>query len=47
MGIAVLDVDGVKIGIEMCEELWVSQPVHIEYLLDGVDIVTNASASHF
>lgn len=38
--------DGVKIGFEMCEELWTARSPHVELTLQGVDIVCNASGSH-
>ena len=35
-----------SIGIETCEELWVPKNPHVDYGLDGVEIITNGSASH-
>lgn len=41
------DVQGVKIGLEICEEAWVAQRVGIGLAKKSVDIVLNPSASHF
>ncbi|KAG7119391.1 hypothetical protein HYQ45_015107 [Verticillium longisporum] len=34
-------------GAETCEEMWSPQAPHISMTLDGVEIITNSSASHF
>ncbi|KAM0603206.1 hypothetical protein ACHAP1_006869 [Verticillium nonalfalfae] len=34
-------------GAETCEEMWSPQAPHIPMTLDGVEIITNSSASHF
>jgi predicted amidohydrolase len=39
--------DGILIGFEMCEELWVPNAMHQKLYLDGADIVINSSASHY
>ena len=41
------DVQGIKIGLEICEEAWVAQRVGIGLSKKSVDIVLNPSASHF
>ncbi|VDM00213.1 unnamed protein product [Schistocephalus solidus] len=38
--------DSLLLGLETCEELWVSVPPHVAYAQASVDIVMNASASH-
>uniref|UniRef100_A0A7S4AGJ1 NAD(+) synthase (glutamine-hydrolyzing) n=1 Tax=Pseudo-nitzschia australis TaxID=44445 RepID=A0A7S4AGJ1_9STRA len=38
--------DGVAIGCETCEELWVPDPSHVELALKGVEIIGNGSGSH-
>jgi len=38
--------DGVTIGCESCEELWVPNPSHVGLALKGVEIVGNGSGSH-
>ena len=35
------------IGTEICEELWTAESTHVSQSLEGVEIFTNASASHF
>jgi len=35
-----------KIACETCEELWVPKNPHVDYGLDGVEIIANGSASH-
>ncbi|TGJ85980.1 hypothetical protein E0Z10_g2773 [Xylaria hypoxylon] len=34
-------------GAETCEEMWAPDAPHIPMTLDGVEIITNSSASHF
>nr|VZI41333.1 unnamed protein product [Spirometra erinaceieuropaei] len=34
------------VGLETCEELWVTAPPHVAYARAGADVVMNASASH-
>lgn len=47
IGPAILEDDqGYTLASESCEELWTPQSPHIEYSHAGVDIVSNASASH-
>ena len=38
--------DGVAIGCESCEELWVPNPSHVGLALKGVEIIGNGSGSH-
>jgi NAD+ synthase (glutamine-hydrolysing) len=37
--------DGVTIGIELCEDLWVPNPPSSQLALEGADIIVNLSAS--
>jgi len=45
-GNAVIKTRDTSIACETCEELWVPKNPHVEYGLDGVEIITNGSASH-
>ncbi|XP_010785182.1 glutamine-dependent NAD(+) synthetase-like, partial [Notothenia coriiceps] len=45
-GDCVLSTKDTCIGTEMCAELWNPRSPHIQMGLDGVEIFTNASASH-
>ncbi|KAF7639326.1 Glutamine-dependent NAD(+) synthetase [Meloidogyne graminicola] len=38
--------DGVKIGFEMCEEMWTARSPSNDLALQGVDIICNSSGSH-
>lgn len=38
--------DGLSVGIELCEELFTPNSPHIRMALDGVEVITNSSASH-
>jgi NAD+ synthase (glutamine-hydrolysing) len=38
--------DRVKIGFEMCEEMWTAKSPSNELALQGVEIICNASGSH-
>ncbi|CAB3406262.1 unnamed protein product [Caenorhabditis bovis] len=38
--------DNVKIGFEICEEMWNAQSTHIALSQQGVDIICNGSGSH-
>lgn len=40
------EVNGVQIGIEICEDLWTPEPPGIRHCLAGADIVLNLSASN-
>lgn len=46
IGDAILVMNDVRLGIEMCEELFTPDSPHIKLGLDGVDIISNGSASH-
>eukprot|EP00058_Branchiostoma_floridae_P022347 XP_002607837.1 hypothetical protein BRAFLDRAFT_275067 [Branchiostoma floridae] len=46
-GDAVISTRDTCIGSETCEELWAPSSSHIAQSLDGVEIFTNASGSHF
>ena len=41
------DVDGVKIGFEICEDAWVAKRPGADLAVRGVDVIMNPSASHF
>jgi len=46
MGNAVVRCLDTEICSEICQEMWVVQSPHLEYFMDGVEIVSNSSASH-
>lgn len=41
----IFDIDGVKIGIEICEDLWVPVPPSCNLCMAGAEIIANLSAS--
>jgi NAD+ synthase (glutamine-hydrolysing) len=45
-GNAVIRCNDTTIACETCEELWVPKNPHVDYGLDGVEIIVNGSASH-
>uniref|UniRef100_A0A6I8RS29 Glutamine-dependent NAD(+) synthetase n=1 Tax=Xenopus tropicalis TaxID=8364 RepID=A0A6I8RS29_XENTR len=45
-GDAVIATKDTCVGTEICEELWAPNSPHIDMGLDGVEIITNGSASH-
>ena len=45
-GNAVIRTLDTTIACETCEELWVPKNPHVDYGLDGVEIIANGSASH-
>lgn len=45
-GNAVIRCNDTSIGCETCEELWVPKNPHVDYGLDGVEIIGNGSGSH-
>ena len=47
LGNLLFDVDGVRIGLEICEDAWVAQRPGRALSLDAADIILNPSASHF
>lgn len=46
IGNAIIQCNDTSIGIEMCEEIWMPRNMHVDYGLDGVEIVSNGSGSH-
>lgn len=46
-GKMLFSISDVRFGIEICEDAWVTQRPAKEYIKQGVDIICNASASHF
>lgn len=38
--------DGVRVGFELCEELWTAKTKAVDLSLQAVDIICNASGSH-
>ncbi|TVY65710.1 Glutamine-dependent NAD(+) synthetase, partial [Lachnellula suecica] len=46
-GDSVISTPDTAIGVETCEELWTPDPPHTHLGLDGVEIITNSSGSHF
>lgn len=47
IGDAVISTPDTTIGCETCEELFTSDPPHNHMSLDGVEVITNSSGSHF
>jgi NAD+ synthase (glutamine-hydrolysing) len=47
IGDRVVDLGGIRVGFEICEEAWVARRSGASLAEDGVDIVLNPSASHF
>lgn len=47
VGDLLFDIDGVRIGFEICEDAWVSNRPGRDHAAAGVDILLNPSASHF
>jgi NAD+ synthase (glutamine-hydrolysing) len=47
MGDFHVDVNGIKIGFEICEEAWVAERPGAKLAKHGVDLILNPSASHF
>jgi NAD+ synthase (glutamine-hydrolysing) len=47
IGDLLFEVDGIRIGLEICEDAWVAERAGIDLARHGVDIVLNPSASHF
>lgn len=47
LGDQVIEMDGVRIGFEICEDAWVAKRPGISLSERGVDIIMNPSASHF
>jgi NAD+ synthase (glutamine-hydrolysing) len=47
VGDYIFDIEGVKIGFEICEDAWVPQRPGRDLYLHAVDIILNPTASHF
>lgn len=47
VGDYLFDIEGVKVGFEICEDAWVAQRPGRDLYLHGVDILLNPTASHF
>lgn len=47
VGDYIVDIQGVKLGFEICEDAWVAQRPGRDLYLHGVDIIVNPTASHF
>lgn len=47
LGDIYFDLDGVRVGFEICEDAWVAKRPGGTLALKGVDIILNPSASHF
>ena len=45
-GQAVVKCNDTEIATELCEEIWVNESPHVQYCLDGVEIISNSSGSH-
>ena len=46
-GVAIVEAKGITIASEICEELFIKDSPNIIFGLEGVDIVSNGSGSHF
>lgn len=46
IGVGVVKANDAELASEICEELWTPQNMHQQLCLDGVDIISNGSASH-
>jgi NAD+ synthase (glutamine-hydrolysing) len=44
---ALIEVDGVKVGLTVCEDIWVPGPPMLEEALAGAEVVVNISASPY
>jgi NAD+ synthetase len=47
IGISLLNLDGIIVGAEVCEELWVPDNLGAHMYLAGADVLINGSGSHF
>jgi len=47
IGDLIFDMDGVRVGFEVCEDAWVANRPGSDLARRGVDIILNPSASHF
>jgi NAD+ synthetase len=46
-GVGLVNCNGILIGAEICEELWVSDNIGAKMYLSGADILINCSGSHY
>lgn len=46
IGNAIIETNDTSIACETCQELWTPRAPHIDYFMDGVEIIGNASGSH-
>lgn len=46
-GVGIINCNGILIGAEICEELWVADNIGGKMFLSGVDILINSSGSHY
>lgn len=46
-GNSLFDFNGIKIGIEVCEDSWVSERTSNSFAIDGAEIILSPGASHF
>jgi NAD+ synthase (glutamine-hydrolysing) len=47
VGDLLFDIDGLRVGFEICEDAWVAERVGINLAQSGADLILNPSASHF
>ncbi|MBF0280476.1 MAG: NAD(+) synthase [SAR324 cluster bacterium] len=47
LGDLIFDLDGIRVGFEICEDAWVANRPATQLAAQGVDLILNASASHF
>jgi NAD+ synthetase len=46
-GVGLVNCNGILIGAEICEELWVSDNIGAKMYLSGADVLINGSGSHY
>ena len=46
IGNGVVQCNDTTIASEICEEMWVLKNPHVDYGLDGVEIISNGSGNH-
>ncbi len=47
LGDLIFDLDGIRVGLEICEDAWVAGRPGVDLAAAAVDIILNPSASHF
>ncbi len=47
IGDLIFEIDGIRIGFEICEDAWVAERPGVRLARRGVDLILNPSASHF